>query len=392
MIAFLLRRSKRVVIGLAFFTLLSWTARGADSFVVQWKAASPELPWLSQLEVRPYGENVTLSTEKLRASGEFPNGVRVRVKKGGSEAAWIQVKLGGGYGFTLSDQMLDQHPYLWVRDLGIYISRLGTWAETAHERAEAGVKVKQSLESPFISCAEKYFSWTGYLEHEAEFQKGELKKPLDRKVWEFVKEKESWPVEARTIDHIAAMPEVDAGYFTRRFPDLKYSHIYLGWPDHDDKFILFNSGKLGVSSHSVGGDAEEFPNSPWQPRASGYTLQFGVGDAPRFREYGDAAVRQHLVNGVDLIVATEWSDADLEVEQTNFAYPLDGEQIKTGIEPLLAWTRIQIKNASPAPRETYLGVEFTNEDFGGSSSKLYESCSLWPIFATLPGERAASSC
>ncbi|MCL5742859.1 MAG: hypothetical protein M1541_02865, partial [Acidobacteria bacterium] len=103
------------------------------------------------------------------------------------------------------------------------------------------------------------------------------------------------------------MPEVDAAYFTSRFPDLKYSRMYLGWPDHNDEFILWSNGKIGVSSHSVGSDPKKYPNTPWQPRAPGYTLQFGVGDSPRFREYGDESVQQHLANGYDLIGVTEWS-------------------------------------------------------------------------------------
>jgi hypothetical protein len=356
-------RYRRILLALFCFTLSSAAVHGADSFVVQWKAASRQMPWLSRVEILSSSGNVTLSTEKLASSSGFPKGVRVRLRKGGEEAAWVQVKLGGGYGFTFSDQMLDQHPYLWVRDLGIYISRLGTWAESARERAAAEAEIKRSLAAPYVSCAEKYSNWTGYLEYGYKPNGG--RGNLDDRIWDFVTAKEGWPLEARAIEHIASMPEVDAQYFDDRFPDLKYSRFYLGWPDHDDKFTLWNNGKIGVSSASVGGDPEEFPDTPWQPRASGYSLQFGVGDAPRFREYGDDAVRQHLMNGFDLIGVTEWSDADMKVEQTNFAYPLEGEQVKTGIEPLLNWTRIQIKNVSPVALDTYLGIEFTNEDFGG---------------------------
>ena len=365
MTAFLFPQWKRIGITLLSFSLLSAVALGADSFVVQWQAVRPERPWLSQLEVRADGNNISLSIEKLSAANDFANGVRVKVEKKGTQVGWMQVKLGGGYGFTFSDQMLDQHPYLWLRDLGIFISARGTWEETAGERAAAQAEVKKSLAAPYLSCAEKYYQWTGYVEYADTPPLKPFWGPLDQKIWDFVTAKQLWPVDARSVDHIAAMPEVDAGYFTERFPDLKYSRVYLGWPDHDDKFILWNNGKIGISSRSVGGDPVEFPNTPWLPRASGYTLQFGVGDAPRFRDYGDEAVRQHLVNGYDLIVSTHWSDADMNVEQTSFAYPLDGEQIKTGVEPLLAWTKIQVKNTSSAPQDTYLGAEFTNEDFEG---------------------------
>jgi hypothetical protein len=139
--------------------------------------------------------------------------------------------------------------------------------------------------------------------------------------------------------------------------------MYLGWPDHNDEFILWSNGKIGVSSASVGGDPKRFPDSPWQPRAQGYTLQFGVGDAPRFREYGDDSVKQQLRDGWHLIVTTRWSEPDLSVEQTNFAYPLDGEMVKTGVEPILCWTELRVSNLGAQTRETYVGVEFTNEDF-----------------------------
>ncbi len=315
------------------------------------------MPWLSRVEVRALGDDLKLSTSAIPAEPGYPHGLQVTLAKTGDEPGWVQVRLDREYGFTLSDRMLDQHPYLWVRDMGIYISRLGTWEQTADRRAEAAALVKQSMAKPFVSCAEKYFSWTGFVEHGPK---------LDQKIWDFVREKQTWPVEARSAAHIASMPEVDASYFEARFPDLKYSRMYLGWPDHNDEFILWSHGKLGVSSHSVGGDPKRFPDSPWQPRASGYTMQFGVGDAPRFREYGDEAVRQHLLNGYDPATVTEWSDGGLNLTQTNFAYPLDGEQVKTGVEPLLAFARLEIANDERRPRDTFLGIEFTNEDFGGS--------------------------
>lgn len=340
-----------------FLAFLGQPAAAAGSFIIQWQDATPSTPWLSRCEIRAFSEALKLETAPIPSEPEFPHGLRVTLRNTGDEPGWIQVRLGSGFGFTISEQMLDRSPYLWVRDMGIYISRLGTWRQTAGQREATAAAIKQSLARPFVSCAEKYFSWTGFAEHEPK---------LDQKIWDFVREKQSWPVEARSAEHIAAMPEVDASYFTRRFPDLKYSRMYLGWPDHNDEFILWSHGKIGVSSHSVGGDPKRFPDSPWQPRASGYTVQFGVGDSPRFREYGDEAVRQRLLNGYDLVGVTEWSDDGLNVTQTNFAYPLDGEQVRSGVEPLLAWTRLEVSNAGDSPRDTYLGIEFTNEDFGGS--------------------------
>jgi len=345
-------------LSLCLFILAAESARGADSFVIQWENPSSKLPWLGKVDVRAFDANLALKVVPLsQISPGYPNGVRAHLTKKGSEPAWIQVRLSNGYGFLFSDKMLDEHPYLWVRDMGIYISRLGTWTDTAGQRAAAAALVTESLTKPFVSCAEKYFQWTGYVEHRTK---------LDDKIWDFVKEKERWPVEARAVQHISQLPEVDVEYFTSRFPDLKYSRMYLGWPDHNDEFILWNNGKIGVSSRSVGGDSKRFPDEPWQPRAAGYTVQFGVGDSPRYREYGDGNVHQHLQDGFHLIATTEWSEPQLQVKQTSFAYPLDGEEIKTGVEPLLAWTQLLVSNPKAEDRRTYLGVEFTNEDFAGS--------------------------
>ncbi len=139
----------------------------AETFTVQWRNTSPEFPWLSQVELRSVNENVSLKPEKLRQnSPEYPNGLRATFTNPGDDPAWFRVKLGLGYGFAFSDRMLEQHPYLWVRDLGLYISRSGTWSETGTQRAEAANQVSRSLNEPFVSCAQKYFQWTGLREYE----------------------------------------------------------------------------------------------------------------------------------------------------------------------------------------------------------------------------------
>jgi hypothetical protein len=340
------------------FLLAARSLAAADGFTVQWKNPGTESPWLSQVEVTAITDGIAFKTEKLRSdSPEYPNGLRATFANPGEDQAWFRLRLGQGYGFAFSDRMLEQNPYIWVKDLGIYISGSGTWSKTAAARQAAAEKISRSLNQPFVSTAEKYFQWTGLREYEPK---------LDDKIWDFVAQKQSWPMEARSIDRLARVPEVDASYFYERFPDLRYSRTYLGWPDHNDEFILWNNGKIGVSSNSVGGDSSKYPDTPWQPRASGYTMQFGVGAAPRFPAYGGGGVRQHLENGYQSIVTSEWTDAGINVTQTSFAYPLDGEDVKTGVEPIVAWTKIQLSNPSRNPQQTSIGIEFTDEDFGGS--------------------------
>jgi len=360
-----LKQIRHILLLVFILTFLPMPVSAIDSFVVEWKAASAERPWLSNLEVLSHDEHSLLTTEVLPASSEFPNRVRVELSEQGEAPSWIQVRLAGGYGFLISDRMLEAHPYLWVRDLGIFITRFGGWTETAKHRSEAAQQIASSFAAPFISCAEKYYQWTGLTEHDVlEGDDFHLIHKLDGQIWDFIEDKESWSPEARTVQRISQMPEVDAAYFTSRFPDLKYSRMYLGWPEHNDNFILLSNGKIGVSSWSVGGDPDRFPDTPWQPRASSYTIQFGVGNAPRFRESGDDRVVQSLAEGYHLIATTKWSESDVSVTQTSFAYPLDGETIKTGVEPLLAWIKLRLSNNTASPLETYLGVEFRKANLG----------------------------
>ena len=350
-------------------------AIAADSFVVQWKNADAKTPWLAQLELRPMNENLKLTTGKAAVTPEFPNGLRVKLTNSGDGEGWIQVKLAGGYGFAFSDRMLDQHPYLWVRDMGVFISRLGAWSETESQRSEAAKGIDQSLSRPFVSCTEKYFQWTGYVEHGPK---------LDQKIWDFVKEKESWPVEARSLDQMERMPEVDASYFADPFsgPEILAHVLGLAGPqrrvyslEQREDRRLFTLG--GRRSQALPGFAMAAARSRLFAPVRG-------GRGSRFREYGDESVQQHLEDGFDLVGVTEWNDADLQAEQTNFAYPLDGEEIKSGVEPLLAFTRLRIRNQRQQERQSYLGVEFTNQDFGGRSR-----CRTYGISR---GAKAASLC
>lgn len=337
----------------------------SERFFVHWRAADEKHPWLSDVSARAMEPGLTMETRRLplepSLETEYPNGMEVILTSPDrpmeQRPSWIQLRLAQGYGFTFSDEMLAEHPYLWVRDLGIYISR-GNWGDTALARVDAEARIKRSMTLPFESTAERYFNWTGFTEHEPD--------DIHRHVWEFITAKRLWPPEARVADRIAAMPEVDAAYFSARIPDLKFSRMYLGWAGHNDQFTLWNHGRLGVSSQSVGGNPT-LKEIPWHPRAAGYTFQFGVAGGgrafPRFREPGDESVRQRLEDGHNLIVVTEWTEDEVGIEQTNFASPLDGTKITTGLEPLLCWTKLTLSNRSTATGHAYLGIEFTDYDY-----------------------------
>ena len=138
--------------------------------------------------------------------------------------------------------------------------------------------------------------------------------------------------------------------------------MFLGWPDHDDQFILWNNGRIGISSQSVGGDPKTFPNVPWLPRARGFTVQFTAGPVPnpRFPEYGEGTVRQSLEDGHRLVTTSQWTESGVRINQTSFAYPLDGEAVRTGIEPMVAWNRVRLESRTAVTAS--LVIEFTATD------------------------------
>jgi hypothetical protein len=140
--------------------------------------------------------------------------------------------------------------------------------------------------------------------------------------------------------------------------------MFLGWPDHNDPFTLWSHGKITISSQSVGGN-DALPEVRWHPQAEAYSLQFAVGDTalPRYREYGDENVHQRLENGHDLLVTTRWTEGDTAFAQTNFAVPLHGNEIRTGLEPLVLWSKLTLSNERTEARDAWLGVAFTAEDF-----------------------------
>ncbi len=327
----------------------------ADSVVIQWKNASASLPWLSSVSIEAAEGGAAVIAAALPHPGaEYPNGRRVALSATGPKT--FRVKLADDYGFTFSTQMLAEHPTLWARDLGIFISTHGDWASTAAERARMQKQVRQSYQPPFLSASEEYFQWSGFTEHEPD--------DIHRLAWKFVQAKQNWPLAARNIDRISSMPEVDTAYFTKRIPDLKYSMMFFGWPDLNDQFMLFNNGRLGISSQSVGGDPKLFPDTPWQPRAQGFTVQFTGGSTadPRFPEFGDGDVKQTLEDGYRLVTTSRWTESAIHITQTSFAYPLESETIRTGVEPLVAWNRVTLTNSAGRDGTAYLFVEFTDTD------------------------------
>lgn len=335
-------------------------------FWMQWFPGA-ERPWLREVTVRLVGGDQPLTTTPLEET--IPPGLRVDYTLSGlpligeedppslflpaPRPARFQAALADGYGFAFDTALLAEHPFLWVRDLGMFLSSQGTWTDLAKEREAQEQAVAESWNRPFESCAEKYYRWTGFREDGT---------GLDSRVWAFFQKREADPPEARAVDRIARMPEVDCTYFTQQMGDFRFHRTFLSWPDHNDEFYLLDQGLLGTSSASGGGSGH--------PPAEGFTVQFGLGNPPRFREDGDFEVVQSLEGGYHLIVHTDWAEGPVKIRQTAFAALLGGESLQTGIEPLLAYLELRLTHTGDAPLATALAVRFTPTDWPSGARPL----------------------
>jgi len=327
----------------------------AQTFIVQWEEAARGRPWLRQVRVVPVGEGAA-QVAPLARPEEGWQGVQVRMPEGRlpvlglpgdrglpvpAEGA-VRVELAEDYGFTLSAALLRQHPLVWLRDLGVCAVAGDGATRQAQTEAMAAV-VRRASRQPFRSTAEQYSAFTGY----SEDRWGQ-----DDRAFEFAYLPDR-PLAPRVSAAISAMPEADYGYFLSRVAEPRHRRMFLGWPNVCQEFYVLSNGCLGVSSASGQGTGH--------PPAEAFTVAFGAGDPASFREHGDPTVKQSIEDGYQLIAHTRWDEAGARLECTAFAYPLAGEEVRTGSEPLGAFVRYASRGRGGTP----LWLRIRPDEWGG---------------------------
>jgi hypothetical protein len=146
--------------------------------------------------------------------------------------------------------------------------------------------------------------------------------------------------------------------------------MFLGWPNVCQEFYVLSNGAIGVSSGSGTGTGH--------PPAEHFTVQFGAGEKPHFKEHGDPSVRQDIDSGYHIIVCTHWNAGDASIVSTALAYPLAGEEVRTGNEPLAAVMHVRRDAKSKLP----LWLKIRPDHWGGPQKPL----------AGLAGATIESSC
>jgi hypothetical protein len=327
------------VFSIGLFTLFSTAPAPAgdmDTFTVQWEDASPARPWLREVRIVPVaGLNATV--EPVTLNQELPHAARVRITrqeltsrdaKGDQKTAQpvegsFRVELADDYGFTLSTELLRREPFVWLKDLGIIACAEGDFQSHAAERKAWANKVEAGRKKPFQSPSERYFAWTGY---------DESRKAQDDRAYEFAYHKSREPG-PRVNDSLGVLPEVDYQYFIPRVQDFKKCRMFLGWPNVCRHFYVLSNGSIGASASSSIGTGH--------PPAEDFLVHFGVGESPLFKAHDDPSVTQSIEDGYHLVVHTLWEQGENKVEATAFAYPLAGEEVRTGIEPLAVFVHLQ---------------------------------------------------
>ena len=336
-------------------------AQAFDGFTVQWEAPSRARPWLRDVQVAPSGDDDVLVTP-LQPSRGLPNGLRVRVAQrrlpvlGAADGRGLlrpstgafRVELAGGYGFSLSGALLRRERFVWLKSLGIFACADGDFASHQAALGAMARQVQAAAREPFRSTSERYYALTGY--HEA-------RPGLDDRAFQFAYDP-SRPLLPRVGKAIASMPEVTYRYFLSRVEEPKHRRMFLGWPNVCQEFYVLSNGLIGVSSGSGAGTGH--------PPAEHFTVQLGAGQPAVFHEHGDPSVTQRLEDGYHIIVHSEWRDPGAQVHATAFAYPLAGEDVHTGNEPLAAFVRVRRRSTANAP----LWLRLRPEQWGGPSNPL----------------------
>lgn len=306
-----------------------------DTFTVQWHAADEKHPWLRNVRVVP-ASGSKIQVEPFQAGGEMASGVRVRVARrtlpllGRDDGvglavvnpdAGFRVELAGGYGFTLTTDLLLREPFVWLRDLGVFACARGDFSSHATERAALEARVDLARQRPFRSPSEEYFEHTGY---------DEARRDLLDRAFRFAY-RLARPPAPRVAESLEAMPEVDYEYFVERIADVKHRCMFLGWPNVAREFYVLSNGCVGISSGANAGTGHPPPEH--------FTVELGAGTRPEFREHGDPSVVQAIEDGYYPIIHTKWTTAESTVHAAALAYPLAGEEVRTGNEPLGAFVR-----------------------------------------------------
>lgn len=168
---------------------------------------------------------------------------------------------------------------------------------------------------------------------------------------------------------VSAYPDVipkDVSFETvissQSYPPVKYPVPIIGWKEHPEEFHVTPNGAIvspAPNPESPGASSSTAPGLYVVPMMS-----FESGEAPALLD--PEHVVQELVDGYMPGVQSAWNKDGIKLSQIAFCTLLEGTEVKTGREPLLAFVRYALINARGPARKIFLWLNFGQAVYGHS--------------------------
>jgi hypothetical protein len=146
------------------------------------------------------------------------------------------------------------------------------------------------------------------------------------------------------------------------YPAIKYPVPIIGWKEHPEEFHVTPNGAIvspAPNPESPGASPSAAPGFYIVPMVS-----FEPGSAPTLLDPNH--VSQELVDGYLPGVQSAWSRDGIKLSQLAFCTLLEGTEVKTGREPLLAFLRYALTNSQGPARKIFLWLNFGQAVYGHS--------------------------
>ena len=146
------------------------------------------------------------------------------------------------------------------------------------------------------------------------------------------------------------------------YPSIKYPVPIIGWKEHPEEFHVTPNGAIVSPSpnpESPGASPSKAPGFYIVPMVS-----FDSASRPTLLDPDH--VSQELVDGYLPGVQSTWNNDGLKITQIAFCTLMDGTDVKTGREPLLAFVRFTLANPRGPTRKIFLWLNFGQAVYGHS--------------------------
>ncbi|MCX6376545.1 MAG: hypothetical protein NTU88_11025 [Armatimonadetes bacterium] len=183
-------------------------------------------------------------------------------------------------------------------------------------------------------------------------------------------EPETLNVRPPIYDRILTEPEQSYERASREIPqliktrqDIFGRYVPIGCDANRQEFALRYNAEIFADKHELKVVGRDTAKLLWPGKAIFY--KFPTGDPPDFR-YREDATEQSAMNGCLPIYTSEWKDREFLYEMTSFAALLSespwNEEKKRGDEPVVALSRIKIRNTTEEKRTARFWIMIENPE------------------------------